>query len=253
MAKFCTVKYVTNSISLEILCHQESVMDYRNGKKSLSQTVVMEEIYTNVSRGQKCNEATLKKALGDISFNEMIEMILNKGTFPLTTRERRLKVDQKKLQIVQYLKETYLNPKNNLPYTSDIWSSAIEEAKIKIDPFTPAHIQIKPYEKKLHEIIPLKRIINVESILTIPIANIGKVIGIIKKYSKVNSEKYLSKSVVLEIDATFQNHTFILSQLNAQLGSDYTCYQERAPLTKEEKNKDIQKKRKNGKGKNKSK
>ena len=73
----------------------------------------------------------------------------------------------------------------------------------------------------------------------------------VRKYAKVNSEKYLSKSAVLEIDATFQNHTLLLNELNTQLGSTYTCSDVGTQMSKEEKQKDMQRKRKNGKGKNK--
>lgn len=153
-----TVRYKRNGLTLEILVKPNTMKPYREGKLKKDTVLLTEEIFSNASKFQKAKNADLKKCCGSKDKNECLQLILDKGDFPLTKKELTEMVQVKRREIINYLHKYYQDPKQNPvgPHPVIRIENALDTMKVKIDPHTPANIQVRPIVKKLPEILPVK-------------------------------------------------------------------------------------------------
>lgn len=155
------VKYKgSGGVQLEILTKAGTIESYRQGKTSIDNTLVIEEIFKNASKFQKARTADIKKALGTEDQMEALKLILAKGTFSLTKKELQEKVESRRREIVNYLHKYYHDAAADpvIPHPISRLDGVLDQMKVRIDPYEPVNKQLKPIIKKLSTYLRVKQV-----------------------------------------------------------------------------------------------
>ena len=151
------VRYARGSLKFEILVKPDPALAYRTGKKvSVSSVLVSEDIYSDSGRGTRASSENLEKAFGTADVAAAAEMILKKGILNLTTAQRRKMIEEKRLQIIERISKSYVDPRTHLPHPPLRIEQAMRDCRVSIDPQKPAQDQIPDVVEKIRTVIPLK-------------------------------------------------------------------------------------------------
>ncbi len=191
-SKTAIIKYVKGSEKFEIVVYADAAFDYRQNKiKDLDKVLVIDEVFTDSSKGQRAPREKLKKAFGTEDIREIEKEILSKGELPLTTEQRRKLIEDKKKQIMTIISKNYVDPKTNLPHPVIRIEKAMEMAGISIDPLKPAEEQAKQVVEKIRPYLALKTG-SITLSFKIPAKYAYQVIKVLKEYGDVKQESWES-------------------------------------------------------------
>jgi len=146
------VKYKT----FEVLCKPESVLKFRGGALSIDKVLISDEIYTNSSKGLKASNQELKNTFNTTNKTEILNIILNKGEYRLTTKELAELTEQKRLAIINYTHTHYIDPVTGKPHPSSRIGEVLKQIKLKVDPYEAPDRQFLKVRQKVNDIIRLK-------------------------------------------------------------------------------------------------
>ena len=204
MADYTLVRYAHESDRFEILVKPDPALEYRTGKKvPVSTVLVSEEVYTDSGRGTRASEESLVKAFGTADPASAAAMILEKGVLNLTTEQRRRMAEAKRLQVVERISKTYVDPRTHLPHPPLRIQQAIRDARVSIDPQKPADEQVAGVVDSIRSIIPL-RTESVALEVTVPAQFSSHSYSVLKSMGKVSSSDWRSDGslkAILEISA----------------------------------------------------
>ncbi len=113
-------------------------------------------IYTDAKRSKVAKGAEVEALCGSSDPSEAFPHILTKGTFAYTTEELAAKREAKRRWIIHHLQTSYLNPKNDLPYSATILEAVFDELRLIIDPVVPVEVLFGKMERKFMDKLPLK-------------------------------------------------------------------------------------------------
>ncbi|OWB85316.1 hypothetical protein B5S33_g3980 [[Candida] boidinii] len=117
----------------EIACYQNKVQDWRSGvEKDISEVLQIEQVFTNVSKGQVAPHDELSKSFGTNDLEKIVLEILNKGEIQLSEKERGLKNEQLTNEILQIISSKCINPKSKKRYPPTMILKALNELKFNI-------------------------------------------------------------------------------------------------------------------------
>ncbi len=192
----------TKTHKFEILVDPDLALEIKLGfkevKNNLSNLLAVEEVYKNAKSGDSISEAALKEQFGTLELEIIVDEILKKGNLDLTTEQKRKLAEAKRKELIDYIVKNSINPVTKAPHTFSRVESAIESAKINLDPQKPIKYQIDKIVEKLNEILPLdfkKYVVKAY----IPIQYAGKINSMISKYEilerKWSNEYYFSANI----------------------------------------------------------
>lgn len=203
-SKVTTVRLSLGSDKFEILVKPDPALNYKLGKTSeLSSVLVSEEIYLDANKGDRASSEKLLKHFKTTDSTQIAKQILLKGDLNLTTDQRRRMIEEKRKQIVQYIYETFVDPRTHNPHPLIRIDSAIEEARVAIDPFRRSEDQAKTVIDAIRKILPLKSETIVLSVI-VPATYSAQSYNVIRGMGQSKSEQWLSNGslkVELEINA----------------------------------------------------
>ncbi len=94
--KFTTARLSKGQDRFEILVKPQPALDYKLGKPiSISQVLMIEEVYSDSGKGTRASEEKLQKNFGTIDAVKVAEEIMKSGELQLTTEQRRQLIDEK--------------------------------------------------------------------------------------------------------------------------------------------------------------
>ncbi|HET7390837.1 MAG TPA: ribosome assembly factor SBDS [Nitrososphaeraceae archaeon] len=202
--KFTIVRLNLDNNKFEILVKPDPALEYKLGKRTdLSNVLISEEIYSDANKGSRAASEKLVKYFKTADSTEVAKQILSRGELNLTTDQRRKMVEEKKKQIIQYINKSFIDPKTHMPHPPLRIESAINEARVVIDPFKRPEDQVKVIIDSLRKILPLKS----ESLrltITVPPQFSAQSYNILKTTGNFVGEQWLadgSLRVTLEINA----------------------------------------------------
>ncbi|MCY0851926.1 MAG: ribosome assembly factor SBDS [Thermoplasma acidophilum] len=140
----------------EILVDPDAIERIRKGNIDIENDLAFPEVYKDVRKGEKASEESLKEAFKTTDIAQVAIEIVKKGQIQLTTEQRREMYDERRKQIVNLIAREGINPQTNTPHTPYRISQAMDEAKVKIDPFKPAEDQVQNVLKAIMPIIPIR-------------------------------------------------------------------------------------------------
>lgn len=144
---------------LEILCRPETVIKYRQGKLPMSEVLITEDnVFKNVKKGNVASENDIKKALGKdgLSLNEVFTILLEKGDFQMTTKERQDLTNQRRQKLIEYFHENFLDPKTNGPIPRTRIETTFEQVKAKINYEMSFDKNVEEIRKSVLGVLPIK-------------------------------------------------------------------------------------------------
>lgn len=202
--KFTIVRLNLDNNKFEILVKPDPALEYKLGKRTdLSNVLISEEIYSDANKGSRAASEKLVKYFKTTDSTEVAKQILSRGELNLTTDQRRKMVEEKKKQIIQYINKSFIDPKTHMPHPPLRIESAINEARVVIDPFKRPEDQVKVIIDSLRKVLPLKSE-TLRLTITVPPQFSAQSYNILKTTGNFVGEQWLadgSLRVTLEINA----------------------------------------------------
>ncbi|MHA2364156.1 MAG: ribosome assembly factor SBDS [Candidatus Hodarchaeales archaeon] len=151
--------------------------------------IEIDAVFLDASKGLRASSEELLEAFETDDELEVAKIILKKGELQLTQAQRDELAEKKKRQIITFISKNAINPQNNLPHPPTRIEAALQQGKIKIDPFDNVDTQIRRIIKELQPIIPL-RLEQVKLAVKMPAEYSGKSYGVIKRYGEIFKEQW---------------------------------------------------------------
>lgn len=173
----------------EVLVDPEKVDTVKaGGEVDMADVLAAEEIFEDVSKGDKATEGDLMTVFSTTDVEEIASRIIKEGEVQLTTEQRRKRVEEKRKMVINQIAQIAINPKTDTPHPPARIEIAMKEAKVHIDPFKTVDELVSETVKAIRPIIPIK-IEETQIAIKIPAAYTGHVYDLKKKY-KVTKEDW---------------------------------------------------------------
>lgn len=203
-------------LRFEIFVDPNLAFDYRRGEDVPIQEILKSyEVYEDAKRGERATDSLVKDAFGSDDIFDIAPEIIKQGEFRLSHEQRLQLVDEKTETIIEHIAKRAMNPQTGHPHPPDRIRQAMEEAKVRVDPFISVDEQIPNVVKSLRVIIP----ISFESVklqITIPATYAGKGYNMVANAGVIKSESWNldgSWSGLLELPA--QKRQGLYDELNS--------------------------------------
>mmetsp|Transcript_333 Transcript_333/g.1197 ORF Transcript_333/g.1197 Transcript_333/m.1197 type:complete len:258 (+) Transcript_333:2344-3117(+) len=217
---FQLVRYKLDKSVFEIAVHPATVPLYRQKKKSMDDTLFVNEIFRDFGKGDVVSQDELSIAFETTDKQKILEKILTDGEYQLSTKERRDFTEKKLKEIVQYLHKYFIDPKTLKPHPPARIETALSKVKFTADYKQSAESQAKAILSKLKDQIPLKKS-TIEAELQLSHQSMGKCSGIIAKYCRILGEKYTGEGVQYGLEIIPGDLDTFLKLLNDQTKGEY--------------------------------
>ncbi|MEA3488469.1 MAG: ribosome assembly factor SBDS [Euryarchaeota archaeon] len=187
--KAVIARYKHDKKIFEVLVDPEKVDTVKTGGEvDMADVLAAEEIFEDVSKGDKATEGNLMTVFSTTDVEEIASRIIKEGEVQLTTEQRRNRVEEKRKKVINQIAQIAINPKTDTPHPPARIEIAMKEAKVHIDPFKTVDELVSETVKAIRPIIPIK-IEETQIAIKIPAAYTGHVYDLKKKY-KVTKEEW---------------------------------------------------------------
>jgi ribosome maturation protein SDO1 len=177
-------------LRFELFVDPDLAFEYRRGTEiPLSEILKSYEVYEDAKRGERATDSLVEDAFGSSEVFDIAPEILKQGEFRLTHEQRIQLVEEKTEAIIDNISKRAMNPQTGHPHPPDRIRQAMEESKVRIDPFLTVDEQVPTVVKALRVIIP----ISFESVklqITIPAAYSGKGYNLVANAGVIKSESW---------------------------------------------------------------
>lgn len=144
----------------EVAAYKNKIGEFRkNVEKDLDNVVQMQQVFSNVSRGEIARRDDLKKSFGTNEIEKIIVEILLRGDIQLGKQERAKELEAKFFEVVSIISSKCVNPETNKPHPTTVIMKALRASHISIDLSKNTKKQALDAIRKLNEsnIIPITR------------------------------------------------------------------------------------------------
>jgi len=188
--KYTTARITSSGEKFEILVKPTFALDYKLGRPvSISQILLIEEIYSDASKGTRASAEKLQKCFGTTDVAKISEEIMRHGELQLTTDQRRQLVEDKRKQIIAFISRNCIDPRTGSPHPPLRVEQALEQVKVSIDPFKSAEEQSKAIIEELRPLLPLK-MEQMRIAVKIFAEHAAKAYGTVKNYGTITREEW---------------------------------------------------------------
>ncbi|WP_337859848.1 ribosome assembly factor SBDS [Ferroplasma sp.] len=149
-------RFEYNGYRFEILVDPDAASRIRNGKIDLENDLALPEIFKDAKKGERTNEEILKHVFKTTDIAQIAIEIIKRGQIQLTTDQRREMLELKRKQVINELVREAINPQTNTPIPAIRIEEAMEEAKVRIDPFKGVDEQVQMVLKAIRPLIPIR-------------------------------------------------------------------------------------------------
>ncbi|UCE80546.1 MAG: ribosome assembly factor SBDS [Methanobacteriota archaeon] len=201
-------RYESHGESFEILIDPKVVQQMRDGKEvDLIDHMVIDTIFKNAKKGTRASEDKVEEIFGTTEVVEVAKVIILKGEVQLTTDQRRVMQDNKRKRIIEYIARNAMNPQTGGPHPVTRIETAMDDAKVQIDPFKPVETQVPAIMDALRPLIPI-RFDKIRMAVKMSGDHYGRCFEDFKSFGKVVKEEWQSNGSwigVIEMPAGLQN------------------------------------------------
>jgi ribosome maturation protein SDO1 len=231
-------RLVKGGTHFEILVDPEIALHFReekgNAKLDLDDLLAAEGVFVGPARdGSKASDEEMLSTFGTKDLADAVKQILLKGDLQLTTDQRRKMLERKRKLIVAYIARNAINPQTKAPHPPSRIETAMDEAKIHLDPFKSVDKQVEDVLKAIRPLIPI-RIETVQVAVKLPPGQAGKSANILHGWGDVKNQAWQSDGSwigVVEIPGGMQSEFF--DHLNQRTHGDVETRILRSPSEKE--------------------
>jgi len=149
-------RYKFKNLNFEILVDCDKALEFREGKATLDDALVTNDIFSDVKQGEHAKEADLKAAFKTSDYRQISEQIIKHGEIQLTQEHRDKMREEIRKRVVNLIHRNAIDSKTGLPHPPQRIELAMEQAKVRIDEFKKAEEQLHDVVEKLRPILPIK-------------------------------------------------------------------------------------------------
>ena len=186
-------RYESFGEKFEILVDPDLAADFRNPDNEkeidIEDILAVEEIFKDSKKGDKASEESMHKVFETTDVLEVASQILQKGHVQLTAEQRRQMQEDKRKQVIAKIAREGINPQNGLPHPAVRIENAMNESKVKIDPFKSVDEQVQIALKAIKVLIPIK-FEKVKIAVRLPSTATGKAYSAIRPFGKILNEEW---------------------------------------------------------------
>lgn len=184
----------SHGLHFEILVDPEIALHFREEKGNLAldldDLLGAQSVFVGPARdGNKASNEELQKTFESTDLLECVKKILLKGDLQLTTDQRRRMVERKRRLIITRIAQNAINPQTKTPHPPARIESAMEEARVHIDPFKSVDAQVNEVLKALRPLIPI-RFEQVTIAVKLPPTEAGKAYNVIRGWGELKGEEW---------------------------------------------------------------
>ena len=178
----------------EILVDPDLAADFRNPDNEkeidIEDILAVEEIFKDSKKGDKASDESMNKVFETTDVLEVAAQILQKGHIQLTAEQRRQMQEDKRKQVIAKIAREGINPQNGLPHPAVRIENAMNEAKVKVDPFKSVDEQVQIALKAIKVLIPIKFDEKVKMAVRLPSTAAGQAYSAIRPFGKIVNEEW---------------------------------------------------------------
>ena len=208
-----------SGVHFEILVDPEIALHFReekgNVKLDLDDLLAAQGVFVGPARdGEKASDEELMKVFQTKNLEEAVKQVLLKGDLQLTTDQRRRMVERKKRLIIEHIARNAINPQTKAPHPPQRIETAMDEARIHLDPFKSVEKQVEDVLKAIRPLIPI-RIETVQIAVKFPAEQAGKATSALRGWGELKQQAWQADGsfiALVEIPGGMQNEFF--SELN---------------------------------------
>ena len=191
----------------EVLVDPEAAQKFRDGGQiEILESLAVEEIFKDQSKGDRAADENIKKVFGTTDLGTVASIVVKEGEIALTTAQRKEMTERKRKAIISEIARNAINPQTKAPHPPARIELAMEEAKVKVDPFKPVEEQVKHILDALRPIIPI-RFEKVNMAVRLKGEDYAKCIGDMKSFGTLKREEWQANGMwigVVEMPAGLQ-------------------------------------------------
>lgn len=184
------IGYKKGHLRFEIFVDPDLAFEYRRGGQvSIEDILKSYNVYEDAKRGDHASEELVEDAFGTADIFQIAPEIIKHGEFRLTHEQRNQMVSEKTELIIEHISKRAMNPQTGHPHPPDRIRQAMEEAKVRVDPFIKVDEQIPGVVGALRVIIP----ISFESVkiqITLPASYSGKGYNMVAEAGVIKNESW---------------------------------------------------------------
>jgi len=197
--KFTTARISKTGEKFEVLVKPDPALDYKMGKPlSVSQLLVIDEIYSDANKGTRASTEKLQKAFGTQDPLTIAEEIMKHGELQLTTEQRRQLVEEKRRQIMAFVARNCIDPRTGTPHPPIRIEQAMNQIKYSIDPFKSSDEQSKAVIEELRALLPIK-MEHMRVAVKILAEYSAKGYGALKGYGTIGKEEWQADGALVAV------------------------------------------------------
>lgn len=204
-------RYESKGHRFEVLIDQRLVDLVKSGKEvNISDYVAADVVFKDSSKGDRASGDVVKEVFGTEDFQAVVVEIIRKGQVQLTTEQRRKMLDEKKRQIVEIISRESMNPQSGTPHPPQRIEKAMEETKVRVDPFKTAEEQVNEVLKAIRVVLPI-RFEHVKMEIEVPGTEYGKIYSELVRLGQILKEDWKNNGdydAVIEIPAGVQDQLY---------------------------------------------
>lgn len=193
--------------NFEIDVDFEAAIRFKEGKADIKDALKTEQIFSDAKKGMLASETQMEQLFETSDPLEVAKIILEKGELPLTADYKNRLREEKRKQIIEFIRKNAVDPKTNIPHPSQRIENAFEEAKVRIDEFKGVQQQVDDIIKKLRPIIPIS-FVTKEIVVKIPADYAAKSYSTVNSFGKMTKEEWQTDGswvVVVEMPGGLEN------------------------------------------------
>ncbi len=176
--------------NFEVLVDPYLARDVKEGKEvDFEELVAAEEVFHDAKKGDRASIEDLEKVFQTKDIKEIIKRIILEGDVQITAEQRKEMLEQKRKQIIEYIRRNAIDPRTNAPHTYSRIEAALEQTKINIDIFKPVEAQAREIVKAIKPILPLK-FEEIDIAIKVPPGYTGKAISSLYNFGNVLKEEW---------------------------------------------------------------
>ena len=189
-SRFIVARMSIAGARFEILVDPDLALNFKRGKPvDVSEVMMADAIFTDANKGIRSPEEKLREVFKTSDAIKIAEVILKKGKLQLTSEQRKRLVEDKRRQIVSFISRHCIDPRTDRPHPVVRIEQAMEQSRIKIDPFRGVEDQANLVIEALRPILPLK-IEQIRVAVKIPPEYAARSIGIAKGFGNIEKEEW---------------------------------------------------------------
>lgn len=199
----------------EILVDPDLAMKLKKGGEvDFEEMLATDTVYKDSAKGEEASPETVNKVFGTTEIKAVATKIIRDGEVQLTTEQRREMLEKKRKEIIDFISKNAVNPQNNTPHPPQRIETAMEEAKVSVDPLKSAKEQVPDIVKALKPLIPIS-MEQLSLAVMIPAQYSGKASSILHRYNLKKEEWQNDGSLVAVIEIPAGMKQDLLNELNA--------------------------------------